>query len=101
MTFVVLSAGCWRFEERIGPPAVRNDLNESVEVFLIGEDGSEDSMPAPLPPGSSAGISQAVSSEGCTTKILVARFDDGTEVEQRDPGLCEEEVWIVNGDTSD
>ncbi len=100
ISIVVLVAACWRFEEPSGGPVVRNDLTPNIEVFLIGEDGSENSLPVPLTQSMSLGISHWVS-EGCTTKVLIARFEDGTEVERRDPGLSEAELWIVNGDPSD
>lgn len=53
-----------------------------------------------LPPASGAGVTVGLEGD-CTGHELLALTEDGQEVERREPGLCLDELWRVNGDTSD
>ena len=53
-----------------------------------------------LPPASGARITEWLVGD-CTGHELLAMTEHGQEVERREPGLCLDEAWQVNGDTSD
>jgi hypothetical protein len=84
-----------------GNPAVSNAAGETIEVFLVGyhSDGA-DELVLTLDPSDGQKISGTLVAE-CTKHELVARNLDGIEIERRPAGLCEDEVWRVNGDPSD
>jgi hypothetical protein len=63
-------------------------------------DGGEDVKVFTLPPASGAKISVGLEGD-CTGHELLALTEDGQEAERREPGLCLDEVWLVNGDPSD
>lgn len=84
-----------------GNPGVSNAVLETIEVFLVGyhSDGA-DELVLTLEPSDGAKISPTIVSQ-CTKHELVARNLNGKEIERRPAGLCEGEVWRVNGDPSD
>ncbi len=82
-------------------PAVSNDTVETIDVFLVGRgDDGEDVKVFTLPPASGAKVTEWLVGD-CTGHELLAMTENGQEVERREPGLCLDEVWRVNGDTSD
>ena len=84
-----------------GAPAVSNASGERIDVFLVGRgDGGENVKVFTLEPGSGAKISVGLPADRTGNELLAAN-EDGEEVERREPGLCLDEVWRVNGDPSD
>jgi hypothetical protein len=82
-------------------PGVLNDTGETIDVFLVGGgDNSEDVVVLTLSPAIGGEVTEGLEGD-CTGHELLAVTEDGQEVERREPGLCLDEVWWVNGDTSD
>ncbi len=96
MSFVVLACDSPR------AAIVVNDTNppEAVEIYVLDE-GSE-TFVVGIGARESWGMAQpeAVPST-CTKKELVARIEDGTEVERRPPGFSFGHRWRINGDPTD
>ncbi|MEX0795786.1 MAG: hypothetical protein WD274_03745 [Acidimicrobiia bacterium] len=84
-----------------GAPGVSNGTGETIDVFLVGRgDDGENVKVFTLPPASGARITEWLVGD-CTGHELLAVTEDGQEVERREPGLCLDDVWRVNGDPSD
>ena len=83
------------------PAAVLNGTNKDIDVYVLDHGGSgEDVLAMTLAPGGSRSLSgQLVAT--CTAETLLATSADGDEIERREPGLCEGDVWRVNGDPED
>ena len=84
-----------------GLPSVANRSDVTVDVYLVGE-GNEgvDTKVFTLNPG--LGLELPGDTVGdCIEHELLALDEAGNEIERRPPGLCEGDVWFVNGDPSD
>ena len=70
---------------------------DEVVIYQLNDTGDEEIL-VTVPPGLTRGLGTV---GDCTQGELVARLQDGTEVERRPPGLCEDDVWRINEDPSD
>ena len=81
--------------------AVRNETDQQIEVFILSDQpSSNDVLAMTLEPGGSLSLSRQFF-RPCTAESLVARTASGEEIERREPGMCEGDVWRVNGDSED
>ena len=80
------------------PAAVRNDTDQQIEVFVLSDQPARnDVLAMTLEPGGSLSLSGQLFPD-CTAESLVARTASGEEIERRGPGMCEGDLWKVNGD---
>jgi hypothetical protein len=81
--------------------AVRNETDQQIEVFILSDQpSSNDVLVVTVEPGGSLSLSRQFF-RPCTAESLVARTASGEEIERRGPGMCEGDVWRVNGDPQD
>ena len=80
---------------------ILNDTDQEIEIFLVDHNSTgNDVLAMTLLPGGSLEISGQLIGH-CTENVLLATSADDEEVERREPGLCEGEVWRVNGNPDD
>jgi hypothetical protein len=81
--------------------AVLNETDQQIGVFVLSDQSSRnDVLAMSLEPGGSLSLSGQLFPD-CTAESLVARTASGEEIERRGPGMCEGDVWRVNGDPED
>jgi hypothetical protein len=102
---VLVSAGCLVWEPR-DTRGVRifNDSDEAVTVLVLYP--ARESVPARetvltvYQPGESSIENNMLSAaDGCTSFVMVARTEDGREIDRQDPPICRDEEWRIQEDS--
>jgi hypothetical protein len=88
-------AGCFVGEPR-DPSGVSivNATSETVTVVVLYPAG-EDELNVYRPGGSSVENSMLNARDGCTRFVMVARAEDGREIDQQPPPICIDEEWRI------
>ena len=94
-------AATFFFREPEGLAAVVNETSQQIEILVVSDQPLRDGvLVMTLEPGGSLTLSGQLFAD-CTAESLVARGAADEEIERREPGLCEGDLWRVNGDPDD
>jgi len=81
--------------------AVVNDTDQQIEIVIVSDQPTRNNLLVmTLDPGGSLSLSGQFFGE-CTAESLLARTAGGDDIERRGPGMCEGDVWRVNGNPAD
>lgn len=85
------------FGDRSTPPVtLRNESDAHVYIKVIGPGGRERGSRFQVGPRAEVLAHQLPSrAADCTRQVLVARTEDGREIDRAAPPLCDGETWVI------
>jgi hypothetical protein len=90
------AAGCLRWEPR-NTEGVRivNASSETVTVVVLYPSPAEERELVMYRPGEDSVENSMIGEGGCTRADMVARTDDGRELDRQPAPVCMDEEWII------
>lgn len=76
---------------------IRNGTEITVAVFTDSPAAGELRFALLVPDGTTEQVGM-LGNDGCTRVELIARTEDGTEVDRRPPPFCAGEGWVIEDD---
>lgn len=91
------TGGCSLFSQDDHPVVyIQNATSQKVDVVLVGDAGGEAVVTTGLAPGAATSYDRLATTT-CTAGVLVARGQDGKEVDRSVGPVCRPSQWVIDG----
>jgi hypothetical protein len=92
----VAAAGCLKWEPRnTDGVTITNGTDETLTVVVLYPSPAEERDLVTYRPGESSLENSMIGGGGCTRGDMVARTEDGREIDRQPAPICIDEEWLI------